>query len=94
MTKTPTRRRKTAAARAATTAPRMSPRPDSKKAQLIARLEDPPGVDVATLSAEMGWQPHSTRAALTGLRKEGYMIERLPSEPDQATRYRIADTKG
>lgn len=23
-----------------------------------------------------GWQPHTTRAALTGLRKKGYQIER------------------
>jgi hypothetical protein len=40
---------KTAVAPAATPGPRASPRPDSKKAQLIARLEDPLGVDVATL---------------------------------------------
>ena len=72
----------------------MSPRPDTKKARLIARLEDPLGVDVATLSTELGWQPHSTRAALTGLRKDGYTIERLPSEPGQPTRYRIAGTAG
>jgi hypothetical protein len=89
MSKTPTRKRKTAAAPA-----RMSPRPDTKKARLIARLESPLGVDVTTLSTELGWQPHSTRAALTGLRKDGYPIERLPSEPDQPTRYRIADTAG
>ena len=94
MTKTPTRKRKTAAAPAETTATKMSPRPASKKARLIARLEGPLGVDVATLSTELGWQPHSTRAALTGLRKDGYTIERLPSEPGQPTRYRIAGTTG
>jgi hypothetical protein len=93
MTRTPTRKRKTPAAPAVTT-PKMSPHLDTKKARLIARLEDPLGVDVATLSMELGWQPHSTRAALTGLRKDGYPIERLPSEPDQPTRYRIADTAG
>jgi Protein of unknown function (DUF3489) len=79
---------------AETTATKMSPRLDTKKARLIAHLEDPLGVDVATLSAELGWQPHSTRAALTGLRKDGYTIERLPSEPGQPTRYRIARTTG
>jgi hypothetical protein len=92
MSKTPTRKRKTMAPPADTTPPKASPRPESKKARLIGRLEDPLGVDVATLSAELGWQPHSTRAALTGLRKDGYTIERLPSEPDQPTRYRIAGT--
>ena len=70
MTKTRTRKRKTAAAPAETTGPRASPRPDSKKAQLIARLEDPLRVDVAT-PEQRSWQPHSTRAALTGLRKDG-----------------------
>jgi Protein of unknown function (DUF3489) len=94
MTKTLTRKRKTAAAPAEITAPKMSPRLDTKKARLIARLEDPLGVDVATLSTELGWQPHSTRAALTGLRKDGYAIVRLPSEPDQPAHYRIADTAG
>lgn len=93
MTKTPARKRKTAAP-AVTIAPKASPRPDTKKARLIARLEAPRGVDVATLSTELGWQPHSTRAALTGLRKDGYTIERLPSEPDQPTRYRIAGAPG
>jgi hypothetical protein len=93
MTKTSTSKRKTAAAPANTTLTKMSPRPDTKKARLIARLEDPLGVDVATLGTELGWQPHSTRAALTGLRKDGYTIERLPPEPGQPTRYRIAGTR-
>jgi len=93
MTKTPTRKRKTAAP-AVTIAPKESPRPDAKKARLIARLEDPRGVDVATLSTELGWQPHSTRAALTGLRKHGYTLERLPSGPDQPARYRITGAPG
>jgi Protein of unknown function (DUF2924)/Protein of unknown function (DUF3489) len=79
MTKTPTHKRNTAAAPAEIIAPKASPRPDTKKARLIARLEHARGVDVATLSTELGWQPHSTRAALTGLRKDGYTIERLPS---------------
>jgi hypothetical protein len=94
MTKTPTRKRKTAVAPAETTATKTSPRPDTKKARLIARLEHPRGVDIATLSTDLGWQPHSTRAALTGLRKDGYTIERLPFGPDQPTRYRITGTTG
>ena len=94
MTRKSTRKRKTAAAQAAGTAPKMSPQPDTKKARLIARLGGPRGVDVAALSAELGWQPHSTRAALTGLRKEGYTIERLPSKPGQPAHYRITGTKG
>jgi hypothetical protein len=94
MTKKPTRKRKTAAAPVETTATKMSLRVDTKKARLIGRLEDSLGVDVATLSTELGWQPHSTRAALTGLRKGGHTVERLPSEPGRPTRYRITGTTG
>jgi hypothetical protein len=94
MTRKSTRTRKTTAAPAAATVPKTSPRPATKKARLIARLQNPRGVDVATLSAEFGWQPHSTRAALTGLRKEGHTIERLPSEPGQPACYRITGAKG
>jgi hypothetical protein len=32
------------------------------------------------LVAATGWLPHTTRAALTGLRKRGYAIERERSE--------------
>ena len=92
MTKTPTRKRKPAVAPTKATVTKMPRRPDTKKARLIARLESRLGVDIATLSTELDWQPHSTRAALTGLRKDGYTIERLPSEPGQPTRYRIAGT--
>ena len=34
-----------------------------------------------------GWLPHTTRAALTGLRKKGHAIERFRG--DDETRYRI-----
>jgi hypothetical protein len=60
---------------------------------LIAHLEAPLGVDVATLSTQLGWQPQSTRVALTGLRKDGYPLERL-SEAGRPTRYRITGTTG
>lgn len=69
-----------------------SPRPESKKARLIGLLKSAKGTDVATLSTTFGWQPHTTRAALTGLRKAGHVIERLPSDAGQPARYRIAGT--
>jgi hypothetical protein len=61
----------------------------TKKAELIARLESEAGADIASLSAALGWQPHSTRAALTGLRKAGYTITRGPGDAAQPARYRI-----
>lgn len=34
------------------------------------------GATLAELVATTGWLPHTTRAALTGLRKKGYMLDK------------------
>lgn len=34
------------------------------------------GASLGALEKATGWQPHSVRAALTGLRKDGHAIER------------------
>ncbi len=49
-------------------------KPKTKKAQLIQMLTRKAGADVATISDKLGWQSHTTRAALTGLRKAGFEI--------------------
>jgi Protein of unknown function (DUF3489) len=48
--------------------------PPSKRAQLIALLERADGATLDQMIALTGWQPHTTRAALTGLRKTGHAI--------------------
>ena len=60
----------------------------TKKAQLIRLLKGRHGADAATLSKRLGWQPHTVRAALSGLRKAGCGIaaERAEGKP---LRYRI-----
>lgn len=52
-----------------------SPRPDSKMAQVLHLLGQTDGVALADLGQLTGWQPHSIRAAMSGLRKRGYVIE-------------------
>jgi DNA-binding transcriptional regulator PaaX len=52
-------------------------------------LKGPKGADVPTLSQKFGWQKHTTRAALTGLRKAGFTIERIENEGGRAASYRI-----
>ena len=64
-------------------------RTTTRKAQLIRLLESKTGVDVATISAEFNWQPHTTRAALSGLRKAGYGIAVEKPKGDKPARYRI-----
>lgn len=46
----------------------------SKKGQLIGLLSKPKGARVSVLVERLGWQPHTVRAALSGLRKQGYEI--------------------
>ena len=43
------------------------------------------------LAAAMGWLPHTTRAALTGLRKRGFGIERREEKGERAGAYVIVD---
>jgi hypothetical protein len=65
---------------AAPRAPRMrapaAPARPSKKAAIVALLERPDGAAISDLTAATGWQVHSVRAALTGLRKEGKELVR------------------
>jgi hypothetical protein len=48
------------------------------------------GREITTLGRKLGWLPHTTRAALTRLRKAGYTIEKLPPQKNGRSRYRIA----
>ncbi|MDI9849676.1 DUF3489 domain-containing protein [Rhodoblastus sp. 17X3] len=66
-----------------------APRPGSKIADVIALLERDRGADVADLIAATKWLPHTTRAALTGLRKRGYKIVSDRSDRVRGSIYRI-----
>ena len=72
-----------------------SPVPGSKTAAVIALLERQEGATLAELVAATGWLSHTTRAALTGLRKKNHAIERFKRGDE--TCYRIvvgaADTE-
>lgn len=64
--------------------------PKSKKAQLIKLLRAKAGSDIASLSTKLGWQHHTTRAALSGLRKAGHEIVKVPPTTGGLALYRIA----
>jgi hypothetical protein len=53
--------------------------------RLLAR---PRGASLGDITAATGWQAHSIRSFLTGLRKKGVVLEREPRR-DGATSYRI-----
>ena len=54
------------------------PRAGSKQALIVGMLSKDEGATLDALIAATGWLPHTTRAALTGLRKRGYLVERMP----------------
>jgi hypothetical protein len=67
----------------------VAPSPDrqTKSAMVIALLEREDGATMSELIAATSWLPHTTRAALTGLRKKGHVVER--SKRADGTCYRI-----
>ena len=52
------------------------PRAGSKLDKLVGMLARKTGTTITKASEDLGWQPHTTRASLTGLKKRGYVIER------------------
>ena len=69
--------------------PARQPKPGSKTFQLIRLLSGKTGADVLTISQKLGWQSHSTRAAITGLRKAGHPIDHVKGANGKPGRYRI-----
>lgn len=52
-----------------------APRSGSKIAIVLELLQRPEGASIDEISAATQWLPHTIRAALTGLRKRGHIIE-------------------
>jgi hypothetical protein len=65
---------KTEAAPAAPSESTPAPKPPSKQQQLAALVVRDEGATLDQMVAALGWLPHTTRAALTGLKKKGYVI--------------------
>ncbi len=63
-----------------------TPRQGTKQALVIGLLERKSGATIDEMVKATGWQPHSVRAALTGLRKRGIEVTR--ERKDGVTTYR------
>jgi len=61
----------------------------TKKGQLIKLLGTKTGADIKTLSEKLGWQQHTTRAAMSGLRKAGYEVAGEKPAKGGRSRFRI-----
>jgi len=64
------------------------PRSGSKQARIIKMLSRKSGATLEALVDVTGWLPHTTRAALTGLRKRGYEVV-LARQDGKSSIYRI-----
>ena len=60
--------------------------PSGKAGAILGLLRRPKGCKITELQKATGWQAHSIRAALTGLRKRGITVSR--SQDDGVTVYR------
>jgi DNA-binding IclR family transcriptional regulator len=62
----------------------------TKFASVLALLQREQGATLAELAQATDWQPHTTRAMLTGLRRKGHAIERR--KRDDVTCYHLRAT--
>lgn len=65
------------------------PKRSSKAEVVLMLLGRPDGASLDELVAATGWLPHTTRAAMTGLKKKGHQITRTKVEG--ISRYTVAE---
>ena len=67
----------------------VAPRSGTKIDDVVKMLSRPEGATIDAIVTATGWLPHTTRAALTGLRKHGYAIGRSLSGDGGPSVYRL-----
>ncbi|WP_301751381.1 DUF3489 domain-containing protein [uncultured Erythrobacter sp.] len=67
---------------ASATAPATEPatKPETKSARVVALLQRKEGATLEELVAATGWLPHTTRAAMTGLKRKGHTITSVKAD--------------
>ena len=72
--------------------PQPAPKPRSKANLLLDLLARSEGATLEQMVAATGWLPHTTRAALTGLKKKGHAV--TSTKADGVRTYRLVTTNG
>jgi len=67
-------------------------KPPSKAGQLVEMLKRAEGATLDQMVAATGWLPHTTRAALTGLKKKGREV--TSNKADGVRTYRLTKAAG
>ena len=65
-----------------------SPKPATKAATILDLLRRDEGATLDQLVSATGWLPHTTRAALTGIKRKGHMLS--SEKMDGVRTYRVA----
>ena len=66
------------------------PKQPSKTETVLTLLKRPEGATLDELVAATSWLPHTTRAAMTGLKKKGHRVTR--TKVDGVSRYIVAES--
>jgi hypothetical protein len=61
--------------------------PSTKIGLVLSLLQRKEGATLAEVVQATGWQPHTARAALTGLRKKGHQLHK--TKRDEVSCYRV-----
>ena len=77
------------APRSTTRKSRSKAKSQTKAGAILSQLRRPSGATVAQLRKVTGWQAHSIRSTLTGLRKQGHDVRRVKNAKG-VTMYRVA----
>ena len=72
---------------AESTTPAAAAKAPNKTSMVLDLLRRPEGASIEELVAATGWLPHTTRAALTGLKKKGHAL--TSEKVEEVRRYRI-----
>ncbi len=49
-------------------------KPHSKREQLLRMIRRKPGASITSLQNKLDWQPHTIRAEISRLRKQGHIV--------------------
>ena len=69
-----------------------TPREGSKLAAVLTFLQRQGGATIDELAGATGWLPHTTRAALTGLRKRGVRVDRIKVSSQRASSHIVVES--
>ena len=72
---------------------KLTMRPDTKHASIIAMLRNPAGTTIAGIITATHWQQHSVRGFLAGVVRKKLRLNLVSEQTDKGRVYRIKDGK-